>query len=227
MLIRHPACRLVVIDPASCYFGNINPNHQHEVRTVLTPLHSLAARRRCCIVIVAHLNKGVGLNSVQRVSGSMAIVAACRAVWMVGKDRDDPSRRILAPSKMNLAPDLAGMAYTIEDSGSGVAMLTWLGPVDYHADDFNLAKAREPSERDRAGDFLRNAIAGGPIGATIIESMASAARISAASLTRAKKDLGVRSVKRPDRTWEWSLPARPGGTGEATDPPLFPNGRSP
>jgi hypothetical protein len=49
-----------------------------------------------------------------RTTGSLAFVAAARAVWAVGKDQEDEKRILMLPIKMNLAEDKGGFAYRIE-----------------------------------------------------------------------------------------------------------------
>jgi putative DNA primase/helicase len=64
-------------------------------------------------VVVSHLNKGGGGDAMGRVTGSMAFIAAARAVFLVCKDPDDDKRRLFLPIKNNLGVDSPGLAFCI------------------------------------------------------------------------------------------------------------------
>lgn len=53
------------------------------------------------------------MDVLLRTQGSVGIVAAARAVFGVGKDKEDPSKRHFMPLKNNLATDMNGFSYQI------------------------------------------------------------------------------------------------------------------
>ncbi|MGA2381352.1 MAG: AAA family ATPase [Spirochaetia bacterium] len=105
--------RLIIVDPLTEYLGSIDSHVTAEVRALLAPLTELAARKGIAIVAISHLNKSGG-SAMYRTTGSLAFVAAARAVWAVGKDHEDEKRILMLPIKMNLAEDKGGFAYRIE-----------------------------------------------------------------------------------------------------------------
>jgi hypothetical protein len=68
----------------------------------------------------------------------------------------------------------------------------------------NPPKPKERSALDVAKEFLSNQLAEGAKPAADVHGAASDAGISAATLNRAKTDLGVKSTK-VDGGWNWAL----------------------
>ena len=209
-------CAMVVIDPITAYMEKADANSNAEVRRVLDPLARLAEELGVAVVVVTHLNKGGGSSgargggAVHRICGSIAFTAAARAVWGVTKDRADPERRLMLPVKMNIARDVGGLAYRIEDG-----RLEWEpDAIDVTADE-SMGTAfgahdgapRGPSALDEAKDFLREELKDGPVGAREIKRRAEDAGVSGITLERAKRDLGVESSRCPEnpKRWVWGL----------------------
>jgi putative DNA primase/helicase len=210
LVSKHPNTRLIVVDPISAYCGRTDSHKNAEVRAMLAPLATLAAEHAVAIVAVNHLSKGVGGKAVYRSMGSLAFAAAPRAVWHVGRDRDDSSRRLLLPVKMNISPEATGLAFRIIDG-----RVEWESqPIRMHADDLLAAETdRQPSdapEREQAEQFLRELSAAGPVLAFDVQRHAGECGFSAATIRRAKKGLCV-VVKREGfgvgGSWHWALPA--------------------
>jgi putative DNA primase/helicase len=212
--LRLPACRLIVIDPISAYLDGTESHNNAEVRAVLAPLAKLAAEVGAAVVCVTHLNKGSQSSALYRATGSLAFVAAARAVFAVSKDKDNPSRRLILPMKNNLAPDTTGIAYAIT-APHGVPAIIWEPePVTITADEALGPERRLDDEdsdrpaRDEAGKWLLAFLAEGPRGAKEAYTEARAVGISAATLRRAKDELPIDSFKEgfgPLGIWLWRL----------------------
>jgi hypothetical protein len=99
--------QLVVIDPLNRFLAEMVDGYKDQsIRRALGPLHQVAERQRCAILVVAHLNKGIGGNPLYRVGGSIGLTGAARSVMLFAKDPDDPEgergrRRILAQAGSN------------------------------------------------------------------------------------------------------------------------------
>lgn|GEM_PF-3456641 len=105
---------LVVIDPLMAYLGvEVNSWRDQDVRRALAPLAALAERAGCAVVIIRHLNKGAGGSAIYRGGGSIGIVGAARAAFVVAKDPDDATARVLAPVKCNLAAPPASRTFRV------------------------------------------------------------------------------------------------------------------
>jgi hypothetical protein len=87
-ICNEPNCRMVVIGPLTAYFGDTDSHKNAEVRAVLAKLFDLAARLKVAVLAITHLNKAGGLPAIYRAMGSLAFVAASRAVWAVVRDEN-------------------------------------------------------------------------------------------------------------------------------------------
>ncbi len=209
--------RLVVIDPLSAYLGGVDSHKDADVRAILAPLAAMAERAGVAVVCVVHLNKSQQRQAIYRAQGSLAFVAAARAVFGVAEDQDDPARRVLVPLKMNLAPKPPGLAFRIVNGS-----LVWdEGTVSMDADTaLGGVEARaERSERDEAKEFLREVLGDGPVRVEEVKKQAKAAGISDMTLRRARAELALRHFKIGfPGMWMWALPENL-LTGEHVDHP--------
>lgn len=219
-----PDCRLVVVDPVTAYLGKSDSHKNAEIRGLLAPLSELAGRYRVAMVAVTYLNKNAGSNALYRAMGSLAFVAAARAVWLVVRDEENPSRRLFLSAKNNIAPDGTGLAYSLDpapslrsrtgDGDPGMAVVAWeAGPVTVTANEaltVDRPRHDKPTERDTATDWLRDLLADGPMPTTDIRAQANEAGFAWATLRRAKERLGIRPRKSGfDKGWIWALPTGP------------------
>lgn len=112
--VRTVGARLVVIDPLTAYLGmKVDSHKDQEIRTVLGKLTEMAEQESVAVILLRHLNKSTGGSALYRGIGSIAIAASARSVLVVGKDKDDDERVILAQSKTNLGPMSPALAYRI------------------------------------------------------------------------------------------------------------------
>jgi hypothetical protein len=160
---------------------------------------------------VTHLNKNTS-SALYRATGSIAFVAAARAVWLFAKDPDDPGQRLMLPGKMNLAPDQMGLSYTLKEERPGVVAVMWGEAVRWSADAVLQPEAvEEKSERFEAMDWLREQLSEGPISQGEIKAGAKVAGIAWRTVRRAKDSLGVSSQKEGFKGgWCWHLPGPEG-----------------
>lgn len=209
LLDRLPNCRLLVIDPVSAYLAGTDSHKNADVRTLLAPLGELAARHHLAVVCVSHLNKSQG-PAAYRVTGSLAFVAAARAVYVVAKDKADPRRRLIVPIKTNLAADATGMAYQIGTDGTGTPRIEWEpGAIEIDAETALAPDdgRGEHSERDEAAEWLTDFLGEGPRASCDVKKEALAVGLAWVTVRRAKDSLGIRAAKtRFDGGWEWALP---------------------
>jgi hypothetical protein len=216
--------RLVIIDPISSYLGSKVDSHVNaSVRGVLEPVSEMAARLRIAFVAITHQPKGTGTAAIHRFIGSVAFVAAARSAHLVISDPEDKDRRLFLPVKNNLAPLGKGLAFRLEqrlvgdpDRAIVASSVVWESePVTISADQA-LQAADDRGGGGGAGadaeEFLRDALADGPIAVKDIQTEAKAAGHSWATVRRAKDRLGViveRDGFGSEGKWLWRLPAPP------------------
>jgi RecA-family ATPase len=78
--IERVGAGLVIIDPLMAFLSEKTDSHKdQDVRKALAPLATLAERKRAAVLIVRHLNKAAGGNTLYRDGGSIAIIDAARS----------------------------------------------------------------------------------------------------------------------------------------------------
>ena len=199
---------LVIVDPIMAFLADETDSHKDQsMRRVLHRLAMLAEDEHAAVVVVRHLNKSSGGNPLYRGGGSIGIIGAARAGFVVGRDPDDPNRRVLACQKSNLAAEPPSLAFHIEQY-EYTSRVVFDG-VSIHTASMILAEPSDEDERtavDEARDFLRDVLTEqGSMSAKDVYRQADDAGISKRTLDRAKKALRVESHKTQYR-WEWRLP---------------------
>ncbi len=206
--------RLLIIDPIQAHLGSGTDMHRaNETRAVLAPLAQLASRQKCAVLLVRHMRKASGDNLMYRGLGSIDIAGVSRSILMVGEDPDNPNRRGVVHVKASMAAKASPIAYTLSDG-----QFEWNGEAP-ELSGSRMFSGHQATEEDSALDvatqFLRDALNGKELAATIIYENAAASGIKRRTLERGKKDLAVRSEKR-GKEWYWKLP--PPASAELTPP---------
>jgi len=168
-------------------------------------LAALAERHGCAVVAVQHLNKG-NSKALYRGQGSIDFLAACRSMFLVGKNPDDPTEKIICHLKSNLGPEMPSLSFSIEGG-----LFLWGKESSITADDILAApvNGEEKSQADEAGDFLLDTLKEGWVASDKIIKSARGAGIAERTLWRAKTKLGVVAKKLAfDGPWGWELPAQ-------------------
>ena len=178
--------KLVIIDPIQAYLGvDVDMNRANEVRPIFMRLGQVAQRTGCAILLIGHLNKAAGMQSLQRGLGSIDIAAAVRSVMFIGKLKHDPTMRILTHEKSSLAPPGVSLAFSLGDEGG----FRWVGEYDITADEMlsGIEPQRE-TKTQQAKDLICTLLAGG--------KQALSEDIDKAALERGIPGRTVRDAKR-------------------------------
>lgn len=228
--VRSVDARLVVVDPLMAALpGAVDSHSDQNIRSVLAPLSKLAQETGATVLVVRHLNKSGGGNALYRGGGSIGIVAAARAAFMVGKDPKDDKKRILAATKLNIALEPPSLAYRIEVNAEGEPFLSWEGQSELSARDLLTPEAepkRRPLKRDMAADFLLEILSEeAEVLQTKIESEGRKRGISEGTLKRAKTELSesgtpiyIRRIGGKHGHWVWSFERGPQPVPTYLDP---------
>lgn len=218
MLEKIGGAALVVIDPITAYLGATDSHKNAEIRALLSPLADLSAKHGAAVVCVSHFNKNSNGEALMRVTGSLAFVAAARAVFVVARDPEDDARRLLLPLKNNLGNDKSGLAFSVEsvqlESSQGpikTSRVSWhAGTVTTTADMVMSPQpaGEERGELEEAKGFLQGLLADGPLASKEIKKDAEGAGHAWRTIQRAQKSLKILACKDGMKGgWRWRLPS--------------------
>ena len=202
--------RLIVIDPISAYMGKTDSNNNSEVRGLLSPLTDFAVESGIAILVVTHFNKSSNQDAVNKVIGSMGLIAAARSGFAVVKDQDDHELRYFVPIKNNIGNDSSGFSFEIEsvDLGDGIhtSKIVW-------GDEVNAQDILYPEKKDKAPyknsveKFLWELIVKSrkPVESKEVLRLGEEAGFSEGQLNTAKKKLRIQSRKLDfdNGPWVW------------------------
>ena len=146
------------------------------------------------------MNKNSGEKSSYRGLGSIDFQAAARSVLVVGRIKDDPTLRVVCPTKSSLAPEGKAIAFRLDPEQG----FQWAGEYDISAEDLLSGNSRGHKLR-AAQSFLQEVLAEGALPQTEIEAAAERKGIKPKTLRNARYELGVTSHKAGKR-WLWELP---------------------
>lgn len=215
-IVRERGVALVVVDVLMAYLnGKVDSHRDQDVRGVLHLLAAMAERTGASVLLIRHLNKAAGASPLYRGGGSIGIIGAARAAYLIGRDPDDTDRRILACSKLNIGPEPASLAYRlVSDEALGCARIEWEdGPVDGMTAASLLRAPQdedERTERDEAAEWLSEHLAasGGSALANDVLRAAATVGVAKTTLHKARKRAGITSSKAGfSGGWTWALPA--------------------
>jgi hypothetical protein len=149
--------------------------------------------------------------------GSLAFVAAARAVFAVVRDPENAERRLMLPVKNNLAVDTEGFSFCVNVADNDAPYVAWGDEaVTQQTTDSVLEEAllspRESAVSARVRevcDWLKSELAREARPAADLWRKSEELGFSRRDVNRAKKQLGVLGeVKGFRGAWHWSLPAR-------------------
>lgn len=200
--------KLVVIDPISAYLGTTDSHNNADIRSTLSPLSEMASSCNVAIILVTHLNKSSNHEPIGRIIGSIGMIAAARAGYIVSKDENDPNIRYFLPVKNNLGDDNDAFAYHIENSDINSEII--VPKVMWHHDPLDACKILNPEKKTQtngAKAFLVDLLGEGSKPAKEIFEAAESIGYSKASIQRATTSLGIKRKKDGmEGGWVWSLP---------------------
>lgn len=223
-----PYLAMVLLDPiTSAITGDSHKNA--EVRKDLDPIADIAKETNSLFLGITHFTKGTqGRSPIDRVSGSLAFGAAPRLVFGTA-ELSGENAYCLVRAKTNISPPGGGFKYELimkplrEHGIEEEQFVKWgeriVGsPKEILDDAEGISDPKDSSsgKRDEAKEWLRTLLQNGPVPQRVIDMEYQQAKISYATLRRAKKALDVRSDKQSDGSWWWRLPdaAEAGAGGE-------------
>jgi AAA domain len=224
--VRQTSARLVIVDVMMAFLpGKVDSHKDQDIRAVLGRLTRIGEETGCTFLLLRHLNKAGGSSPMYRGGGSIGIVGAARAGYLVARDPEDPDTRVLACVKSNLAREPESLTYRLESApGGDVARVVWTGSTGLDAASL-LRTDGEDDERHEVDAWLLDLLDGGngAVPAQDVKKKAHAAGYSLDQVKRAKKRLGIESVKAGmGGGWEWVAPLEGGTKGAKGAAPRVP-----
>jgi putative DNA primase/helicase len=225
---------LVIIDPITSYLGDADGHSNTDIRSVVEPLHEMAARKGVAVLTNTHFAKSGAANKSRashRVIGSTAFIALPRVALSVVQDSEDEDRRLVLHLKNNIAPAAKGLGFKLEQRLAGyigeepgrepvyASCVVWEEEhiaktadeaISEHEDKLRSGtkKVRASPARDEAETFLRAYLAGGPQQAKDVQAAARNAGIQPKPLREARERI-VETIQNHDGNvitgWLWKL----------------------
>ena len=209
---------LVVIDVLMAFLpGKVDSHKDQDIRAVLSRLTKVGEETGCTFLLLRHLNKAGGGSPMYRGGGSIGIVGAARAGYLVARDPDDPDTRVMACVKSNLAREPESLSYRLQgDPDSGVARVVWTGASTHDAAGL-LRNAGDDDQDDRREieEWLEEVMnaGGGRAAAKDVMNAGRKVGYSVDQVKRAKKRLGIESMKAGMGSgWDWVMRVSEGST---------------
>ena len=202
-VISETGARLFILDPLQAYLSQESDmQNAGRMRQQLRKLADIAAKYRCAIVIIGHMNKASGEKNLYRGLGSIDIPAIARSVLMISRDKKNPDLRIMFPVKSSLAPSGPPVAFKLErDRG-----INWhVSQADIRPDVIARASNLRKSELTRR--TMLEMLEERDVPGTQIVRKLHIMGISERTARNIKKELGISSYKK-DMTWYWHYDGR-------------------
>jgi AAA domain len=207
-LIVERQIALVAVDPLMAFLASgIDANRDQDIRRALHRLKELAEKTDTALVAVRHLNKASSMNALYRGGGSIGIIGASRTAWLVARDPEDRTARILAMNKSNLAKTPRSLRFRVEERDHTSA-ITWAGETDLTAQDVlkpaSVSDDDSPTLAEGCCDVLRALLQESPLPVTEAERSCREAGFTEATIRRARARLGIK-VRKECVTGKWVL----------------------
>jgi hypothetical protein len=198
--LRKTGARLIVLDPLQSFIGrDADMCRAADMRRLMGGVAAMAEKYSCTVLAVGHMNKATGTKSLYRGLGSIDIAALARSVMLVERSENEQNIRVLSHIKSSLAPEGPALAFRIGTHSA----LNFMGEYDgdMECGDYD---GLEDGKRELAANVILGLLSDGMMSSVLIQHACAEAGISERTVKRAKKDLGIRSIRKPDG-WYWSI----------------------
>lgn len=211
-VIKETGARLFILDPLQGYLSQTSDiGNAGRMRSQLKKLADIAAKYRCAVVIVGHMNKSSGDKNLYRGLGSIDIAAIARSVLMISRGPKDLMIRYMFPVKSSLAPEGAVIAFSFDSQNR----IFWIGKCEIDKSILNNQGISD-TKKDLAVRIIQDVLKERDVLGTDILKKLKLMDISERTINTAKKGLGILSYRKDD-AWYWHIPNENdyGGNGNA------------
>jgi putative DNA primase/helicase len=210
-LAENPNIALVVLDPISSYFGDINPNRDEEVRPVMHAIQEAMSDTKAAFIGIIHNNKRSDAKALEKILGASSIVGVARAVWAFLRDDENKDEYTMSLVKGNLSRRGGGLRYTLVDGTVAIGgkkttqvKVEWGDADDRDADQVmadhkaNAADGGDSKKMSLAKALLTAEVKGHPRRSKEIYDLAEAEGLNSRMVKRAAEALGIVHNKQRD-----------------------------
>lgn len=191
---------IVFLDPLQSFVPKeIDTNSVTDVYDMLGPLGRIARQTGVAVVIVRHLRKGGASNAKHAGIGSIGLTGIARSVLQVGVTKNGV--HYLKHVKSNYSAPGETLSFTFGDDG-----FQWTGNLREGGEAAGVVTTRV---RHEVVEFLFDVLRDGPKAVVDVMMEASQFGFKERTIASAKKEAGVRSVKKGN-VWYWELADRMG-----------------
>lgn len=199
-VLEQTKARLFILDPLQAYLSqDSDMNSAGRMRNQLKKLADIAAKYKCAVVLIGHMNKASGEKNLYRGLGSIDIAAIARSVLMISRDKSNSSLRYMFPVKSSLAPDGMAIGFTF-DRKSG---LTWVGQCDVDRSQIKDGDI-DDSKKALAMRVIMDLLSESDVHSADIVKKLKIMGVSERTINTAKKQLNITSYRK-DGAWYWHL----------------------
>lgn len=191
-------CKLLILDPIQSFFKDGDSLYGlKNVRETMKNLVKIAQKTNCAFLLIGHLNKASNTKDLYRGLGSIDFTAIARSILYLKRSEVDPRVRIMYQIKNSIAEEGVPVAYKLQNNG-----IKWLGEfIDEPLSDDILPKDKITEAKELIMTCLQNEEM---TQVSSIKELANEKNISLRTLNKAKKELGIVSIRNNDK-WYWKL----------------------
>ena len=202
-ILQQTGARLFILDPLQGYLSQDSDMcNAGRMRSQLKKMVDLAAKYKCAVVIVGHMNKASGEKNLYRGLGSIDIAAIARSVLMISRDKENPSIRYMFPVKSSLAPEGSAIAFSFNGQGG----FSWIGKQEVSKDLLSSCNM-DDSKISLSIRVIYEMLSERDETSTDMTRKLKLMGVSERTIQSAKKKLGIRSYRK-EGAWYWQLPNR-------------------
>ena len=165
LIKKHPAIKLLILDPITGVFGGKNTNHDKDMRPIMNQLKDMLEARGLTLVGIAHTNKRGEAAAIDQIQGASSIAGAARAAWLFTRDpeSDHEHAHQMTCIKGNLSDNHDGLKLlTVAEAVPGlkrpVPSIVWGESTKMHADEANQALKEKRETKVNKRDAVKLAI---------------------------------------------------------------------
>ena len=184
---------LVVFDPFSSFVGaEVNTYSDPDVRRCLYKVAMMTERTDAAVLIVRHLKKDLGKSAKYRGGGSIGILGAARAAWLVAQDPNEPDGIVLTMSKVNDSKPPDGICCEIVSASNGSWRIRWGDRTNLTADEIlpSDSAGKKISKTDQCAELIERLLSEGPRSTKDVVSTCEAVGFKMTTIKAAPKNMG-------------------------------------